>query len=96
MTQTTATPKRLSKEQWQALISEQQNSTMNQSEFCRTKGLCLATFYNWRRKINNTGKSIVEPNPQWVELPAASQPTSPQTWDIELELPGNITLRMRQ
>ena len=37
--------KRLSKEQWQRLIEEQQNSSMTQSEFCLSKELSLATFY---------------------------------------------------
>ncbi|MGI9278346.1 MAG: IS66 family insertion sequence element accessory protein TnpA [Endozoicomonas sp.] len=88
----THTPsKRLGKKQWQALIYEQQNSSVSQSEFCRSKGLCLATFYNWKRKLNPTENSITEASSQWIELPAPQQ-----TWDIELELPGNIILRMRQ
>ncbi|WP_081870072.1 IS66 family insertion sequence element accessory protein TnpA [Endozoicomonas numazuensis] len=90
------TVKRLTKEQWQKLISEQQSSNMSQTEFCRSKGLCLATFYNWKRKLNAPEKSTSETNPQWVELTAISQPLPTQTWDIELELPGNVILRMRQ
>ena len=93
MTQKT---KRLTKEQWQNLISEQQSSTMNQSEFCRSKGLCLATFYNWKRKLSPAEKAVTEAPPQWLELPVADQLPPRQTWDIELELPGNVILRMRQ
>ncbi|WOG29929.1 IS66 family insertion sequence element accessory protein TnpA [Endozoicomonas sp. 8E] len=63
------TAKRLTKEQWQNLISEQRSGSMNQSEFCRFKGLCLATFYNWKSKLNTP-----ETTPQWVELPVAGQP----------------------
>lgn len=96
MTQTSTPPKRLSKEQWQNLISEQHSSSMSQSEFCRTKELCLATFYNWKRKLSATAKNTTETSPQWVELPVVSQPASQQTWHIELELPGNVILRMRQ
>ena len=96
MNQTAATPKRLTKQQWQDLISEQQSSTMNQSEFCRSKGLCPATFYNWKRKLNSNKQNTAETSPQWVELPVVGQPALQQTWDIELQLPGNIILRMRQ
>ena len=96
MTQATASPKRLSKEQWQALILEQQNSAMTRTKFCRAKGLCLATFYNWKRKLNPPEQAASNANPQWVELPVVDQPATQQTWDIELELPGNIILRMRQ
>ena len=88
--------KRLGKEQWQALISEQQNSSMNQSEFCRSKGLCLATFYNWKRKLSDAPKPVNSKSPEFIELPVTSQPYHQQAWDIELELPGNVILRMRQ
>lgn len=95
MTQTTSAQKRMTKEQWQSLISEQQKAGMTQSEFCRSKGLSLATFHNWKRKINTVETPATEA-PQWIELPADRLPATQQTWDIELELPGNITLRMRQ
>ena len=96
MTQTATPPKRLSKEQWQALISEQQNSTLTQSGFCQSRGLCLATFCNWKRKLNPPENMITDANPQWIELPVVDQTVSRQTWDIELELPGHVILRMRQ
>ena len=95
MTQAT-TSKRLSKEQWQALITEQQNSAMTQSAFCRSKALCLATFYNWKRKLHSAESSAIDAAPQWVELPVIDPSAPQQTWDIELELPGNVILRMRQ
>jgi hypothetical protein len=95
MVQTATPSKRLGKDQWQALISEQQNSNMTQSGFCRSRGLCLATFYNWKRKLNPPENTITDVSPQWVELTAVDPAASQQTWDIELELPGNVILRMR-
>lgn len=88
--------KRLSKEQWQRLIEEQQNSSMTQSEFCLSKELSLATFYNWKRKLNASEKTATETSPQWIEAPTTSQHSRQHAWDIELELPGNVILRMRQ
>lgn len=96
MTQTASYAKRLSKQQWQAIITEQQKSGMTQSDFCRSKGLGLATFYNWKRKLNSVENTATETSPQWVELPVVNQPSPQQAWDIELELPGNVILRMRQ
>ena len=86
--------KRLSKEQWQRLIEEQQNSSMTQSDFCLSKGLNLAIFYNWKRKLSASENTTTETRPQWIELPTASQHSRQQAWDIELELPGNVILRM--
>ena len=53
MTTETKSAQRLSKEQWQRLLQEQQDSSLSQSAFCRTKGLCLATFSNWKRKLGS-------------------------------------------
>ena len=96
MATATTSPKRLSKNQWQALITEQQNSSATQAEFCRSKGLCLATFYNWKKKLGNNDKPADRKAPEFIELPVTSEPLSRQAWDIELELPGNVILRMRQ
>lgn len=90
-------PKHPSKEQWRALINEQQSSALNQSDFCRSKGLNSTTFSNWKRRLNghvdSVGSAIED---QWIELPVASQPPSPPSWDIELQLPGNVVLRLRR
>lgn len=88
--------KRLSKEQWQSLVEEQQSSAMTQSNFCLTKGLSLATFSNWKRKLRRSDHPDADSQPEWVELPITSKPSPPKNWDIELELPGNVILRMRQ
>ena len=36
------------KDFWKALIKEQERSGLSQAEFCTTKGLSRASFYNWR------------------------------------------------
>ena len=86
--------KRLTKEQWRALILEQQQGPLNQTEFCKSRGLCLATFHNWKKRLNITAtppQSI-----EWLELPAQTANKDNSPWDIELQLPGNIVLRIRQ
>ena len=79
MTQTSSFKKRLSKEQWQALISEQQDGSLTQAEFCRTKALSLATFSNWKRKLSDKPKSINQDQPDFIELPVVSESLTRQT-----------------
>ncbi len=96
MSNETPPTKRLSKEQWHALILEQQSSLLNQTEFCQSKGFSLATFHNWKRKLFNPKSSTQSETPQWLDLPVAMKTDTQPKWDIELELPGNVILRMRQ
>lgn len=86
--------KRLTKEQWRTLIREQQQSALNQTEFCKSRGLCLATFHNWKKRLNITA-TPAQPD-QWLELPVHTASSGDTPWDIELQLPGNVILRMRQ
>lgn len=86
--------KRLTKEQWRSLIQEQQQSPLNQTEFCKNRGLCLATFCNWKKRLNIT--PVTSQPADWVELPVQAATQNTAAWDIELQLPGNIILRMRQ
>ena len=98
MTQTVKQSSSLSPEQWQQVIDQQQLSGMSQRAFCSTHNIGLSTFTHWKRKLRKDPVTAVEKNsePQdWVELPSALQPTS-QAWHLELELPGGVTLRMRQ
>ena len=86
--------KRLSKDQWRALILEQQESSLNQTQFCQHHGLCLATFYNWKKRLNMSAPA--QPA-HWLEVPVQDvSRSSSSSWDIELQLPGDIILRMRQ
>ena len=88
--------KRRSRDQWRALIQEQQESSLNQAEFCHSRGLCLGTFYNWKKKLGVTAPAQSQPV-DWLELPVQKNALcSSSPWDIELQLPGNIILRMRQ
>ena len=89
--------KRLTKEQWRILIQEQQQSPLNQTEFCKSRGLCLATFHNWKKRLNISSTPPLPAEwPEWLELPVQTTTRDDTPWDIELQLPGNIVLRMRQ
>ena len=48
MTQPQPTSRR---EYWQCQIAEQEQSGLSASAFCRTRGIALASFYAWRRRL---------------------------------------------
>jgi len=86
-------------EQWQQIIADQQQSGLSQKAFCLRHGLCLATFSNWKRDLappQDNSDHVKPVNPDWIEVPTNIADTSHPGWDIGLELPGGITLRMRQ
>ena len=92
----------LSAGQWQTVIDQQQASDMSQRAFCNSQGIGLSTFTHWKRKLENKPATAPEKLPEqekWIELSSDLDTTddkTPQTWHLELELPGGVTLRMRQ
>ena len=98
MTQTVKQSSSLSAEQWQQVIDQQKTSGMSQRAFCNTHCIGLSTFTHWKRKPQKspvtTPKEIPEQQ-EWIELSSQSEATS-QAWHLGLELPGGVTLRMRQ
>lgn len=96
------TSKRRSASEWQSLIGQQQESGISQKAFCELHNICVSTFTLWKRKLAQT--AVIPPtqqsaaDPEWIELPAnlASAVPEPSKWDMELELPGGVILRMRR
>ena len=74
---------RFSGEQWTAWLDEFQQGDFTVAEFCKLKGVCTNSFYQWRRKL---GHSVATPAFVPVEV---VQPTL-----IEIELPGGATIRV--
>lgn len=93
---------RRSAAEWQILIGQQQESGISQKAFCELHNICLSTFTLWKRKLTQT--AVIPPSqqsladPEWLELPANLDSAVPEKskWDMELELPGGIILRMRR
>ena len=46
-------------EQWSALITEQAESDLSQSAFCKRKRLALSTFSLWKRRLSDTSEPAV-------------------------------------
>lgn len=76
---------RRSEEEWEGLISEQLSSGKSQAEFCRERGVSLASF-QWRKmKLKRKAEPFVE-----ISVPEESG----ERWKAELELPGGVIFRM--
>ena len=82
---------RRSREQWRQLLDEHAASGQTQTAFCQAKGLCLASFQNWKRKLAVTE----EASQPWVELGTLDQAAG-SGWDIELDLGNGVCLRLRR
>ena len=88
-------------EQWQQIINNQEASGLPQKAYCRQHGLSLATFCSWKKRLachqsQDTPQSGEAPSNDWIEMPVPKSEPQPHRWDMELELPGGVTLRMRQ
>lgn len=77
-------------EQWQAIIERQANSGQSASRYCDTHQLSYAVFSKWRRKL-----ALAEPAPL-IDLSTLVMSPQVQRWDVELDLGGGVTLRMRR
>jgi transposase-like protein len=84
---------------WQTIIDQYQASGLKASEFCRQNNITASNFYVWRKKL--LGETNLEQNldarshtdvDTWQLIPPSQRE---QSWDIELSLPGGVTLRMR-
>ena len=61
-------------------------------EFCRQEGLSLSSLQRWRARAGDA------PEARFVELLPSESTRSEATgsWTLELELPGDVRLRIRR
>ena len=90
--------------QWQQLLAAQQESGLSISAFCQQHSITLSSFYAWKQKLHPAPVSDSSPSPspsqspqedRWLplELPRVQPQNEP--WNIELSLPGNITIKIK-
>lgn len=88
-------PPRRTQDQWQRLMEQFEASGKTQDQFCRSKGVALATFAMWRRKLKATA---LAPAFVQVHLPREAEvlrPDSQEPADLVVELPYGVVLRFR-
>ncbi len=84
---------RRTREEWQQLIQAQQDSGLNETEFCIQRAINQKRFGHWKRRLQKALNNQADTH--WLELPSVS--ATPSTgWDIELDLGQGLRLRLRQ
>ncbi len=90
---------RRSPDQWRALIEAQARSGLSQAAFCEREGLCAGSFWNWRRRLQDSvaegaPDSIAQSRPPtFVEIGTTSRPLE-AGWKVRLDLGAGIVLEL--
>ena len=82
------------------LIKKQQRSGLTQKAFCLSHDISLSSLQLWKRTLKHQEATPEHTSSPWLEIPVlpTSKPLTPvprQEWDVEVALPGGITLRIR-
>jgi transposase-like protein len=85
--------KRYSEQQWQDWFEEFQRSELPVGEFCDSIGVCVQTFYRWRRKLN-VGSGEGFPRGQVMITSSPFVSISCPSPVIEFEFPGGVVARV--
>ncbi len=75
------------KQEWQNLVSEQEQSGQSAAAFCRTRELPRSRFYYWKKRLREAA------TPQFLEVQVAKTHLSP--WDSRSGLGAIIEVRLR-
>ena len=73
---------------WQDLISRFEASDQGAREFCEKEGISQESLRRWRIKLG----SDLE---QSSFIPVTTEPSSPSSWTLEINLPGDCHIRLQ-
>jgi hypothetical protein len=73
---------------WQAVVDRQAASGVSRKVFCEREGIPRSSFETWRGRLAARAAEA-----RFVALVPA--PAEGPGWDVELSLPGGVTLRLR-
>lgn len=86
---------RRSRDEWQRLLAEHQESKLSQRAFCQQRGLTLSTFNHWKRRLSSSPAALPSKTGDWLELSPDPVQSAGPGWEIELELGNGVCLRLR-
>ncbi len=98
-------PARRSASEWQELVEAYQRSGESRRAFCARHGVSVNTLAWWQWRLRQESiltrrSSAASSVPLFVEVESAptvgEQAGSPTPWDVELDLGGGMTLRLRR
>ena len=74
--------------QWREIFNHFERSGLSIGAFCTRESLNRSSFHRWRSQLGS-------PKDSYVELAVPTPAPAPSSWSVELDLPGNILLRVR-
>lgn len=96
---TKARTPRKTPEQWQALVTQQQNSGQTARQFCAEQNIGYASFCQWRKRLaQSEPKPTPSADPGFIDLSALGTDGTRQEggWHIVLSLGNGVELRLSQ
>lgn len=86
---------RRSEAEWRQLFARFDQSGQTREAFCAEHGIVLSSFIRWRKKLRQglSRPPVAVHDPVFVELTSTREEPH---WDVELELGGDVVLRLRR
>jgi len=83
-------------DEWRAIFARFAKSGLTIRAFCERESLTPTSFHRWRARLERRPS----PTASFTELPlpttsSSDEETSGPSWTVELDLPGDIVLRVR-
>lgn len=78
---------------WRKLVAGQSHSGVSIREWCDRQGVSEPSFYFWRRELARRREQRQDASPQIVPVDVIP-PVAGSRWDLEIELPGRILVRV--
>lgn len=85
-------PQPAKRQEWRTRLERFSHADMTVADFCAAEGVSVASFYQWRRKLE-ADASVDTPALKFVplDLPAVSKPSA--TTVMRVDLPGGVRVR---
>lgn len=86
-------------EQWQSLVTQQQQSGQAARAFCTEHNIGYASFCQWRKRLTQSKtKTVADPEPSFIDLSSLGADSTGQEggWHIVLSLGNGVELRLSQ
>lgn len=98
---------RRSREEWQSLIAQWQQSDLSAITFCKHHGLSAASFYKWRQRfidnldnIDNQDeqvpRKVLTTSPDFIDITSLNASAGNSAWHIVLDLGNGLSLTLNR
>ena len=91
----------LTESQKSMLLDKWCTTPLSMQDFCHQENISISSFNRWRQQLTLPTQTH-DKNADWIELSSSTEqnsspvlPDSTSNWNIELVLPGDIILRIR-